>query len=795
MAYIVDSAFSYNTAAGTALAQNMPPHQVGDILFLWVVVQAAGVPTVTTVVGTAWSAFVGNTTNATTTAYWAWKKAETANEIIALGTADDSSTIILCIRDVDATTPFDVSVVTNGGAATSTPVSDSVTTATADALVIYLMTVASTAFAIHSNPGVQHISSFGGDGTTDATNTSQGAAWYMQRAAGATPAPGWIASASGVWSRLTVAFRNKAGGIIPAYIDDSSTPATHIHNGTYIGTLNNTVVGAAINLTAVNGKAVSTAAAVAQLDLGIVPFSSGLARAAVKDASKAVLTGYDILLTGGRNFSTGLIMGSHIGATPKMGTFGMGSVADGGVVVRIGNGTSATGTQWCAYQVAARDAVPTLEVRSVWAIQAGYTGSSYGTAGVTAVDTTAVNWIQFLSNSPLFLSHAILSEVYQVFTQIVAGGTADFPVDTSGMATIGKSFRLPVIQKSGGAGLLSYVPIQIGGGDAVNFQIDAGALQFPRRYSVATKEIGFHADNNKVGISYAGKLGDVIKHTNSVITSPTPYYFNINAAATSAATWDFNGLVVVNGTVTLRPVLTFNAMTFSGCPSIDISACTLTNSTISKPPATSAGFVTSPTSVITSCSINTTTVTAGNWFTNVPSPSIFTSCTFTGSASSGHAIRIDTPGTYTLTSNTFTSYGADETTSAAIFNNSGGLVTINLAGGGSSPTVRNGAGASTVVAVSATLTIKIVDDAGVAITATCEVTVVKDADVSILYNVENVTTGTTAYAYSSGAGTVTYINIVNVTGYQPKTVNNHILASANETITVQLDVDRFYANP
>lgn len=711
MAFHVDVALTYG-AAVTATAMNVPTHQTNDILFMWVVVNTNTAPTITT--GTGWSAFVAETTNTTNAGYWSWKRATSSSEAISLTTADDFTTSIHCIRGVDTTTAIDVSSQSGSATPTATPASASVTTTTADCFILYLMSVGGVAVAQHANPGVHHITSFDTGGGTDITTTCQGAAWYIQRAAGATPAPTWSASASGVFTRATIAFRNVSGGVIPAYIDDVSSPATVVHPCFNTGALANgsgssvTVATALTNSSAVNGKTVSYVAAAAQADLGIVPFSNGLSKAAATAAANT-LPGFEFTLTGNRNWSTGLLMGSCIGATPKMGTFGMGSVTEGGCVIRIGS----SATAWCAYQVAAKDSVPTLETRSVWAIQPGYTGTSYGTPG-TAVTTTAVTYFQYLTNQPAFSSNAVLSEVYQVFTQIVAGGTAAAPVDSDGLASIGKSFRLPVIQKSGGYGLLSYAPIQIGGGDAVNFQIDAGSLQFPRRYSTTTKELSFHAADNTVGISYAGKSGDVIRHTNSVITSPTSYYWNINAAATSAATWDFTGLVVVNAAVVLRPVTTFNSMTFSGCGSIDASGCAITNSIISNPPAAGSNFTVTGTTTLSGCTINTTTINAGAPFVQTATPQNISNTIFNGSGTSGHAIQITTPGTYTFTNLTFNSYGgtagsnlvaSSGSTSAAIYNNSGGLVTINVTGG-NTPSVRNGAGATTsVVAGSVTVSL------------------------------------------------------------------------------------------
>ena len=74
-------------------------------------------------------------------------------------------------------------------------------------------------------------------------------------------------------------------------------------------------------------------------------------------------------------------------------------------------------------------------------------------------------------------------------------------------------------------------------------------------------------------------------------------------------------------------------------------------------------------------------------------------------AGSGHAFEITSTGTYSFSGLDFSGFGADGTNAAAIYNNSGGAVTINVSGG-STPTIRNGTGASTTVnnTVNVTLT-------------------------------------------------------------------------------------------
>lgn len=587
MAYFVDSALTFGSAgAGTNVVAAMPPHQTNDILVAYAVMNAGAMTSATA----GWAAINNNATNAANTSSWTWKRAASAAETFTFSTTDDYSLAIFCIRDADTSANvIDASSHLGSTTSTSTPSSVAVTTTATtgnNCFVLYCIGVDGVATATHSDPGFHHILSADNGGGNAAAATTIAACWTIHRTGGtATPAPTWTASAAGTSARLTVAIRNATNGIIPAYVEDSPVPANVISPCHHIGTLNNVVFTNTLTTTAaINTKTISAQAPAAQADLGIVPFSSGVSTSAAQ-AAVGTLRGYQITLTGNRNMTTGLLVGSFIGATPKQGAYGIGSVGQGGCVVRIGS----SATAWEAYQVAAKDAVPNLVSRAVWAVRPGYTGTAYGTPG-TATTISAVSYLQFFFNSPDFSSQAILSEVYLAKTHIVCGGTAAAPVSTAGLASIGSSYRLPVIQQSGGDGLLSYVPIQIGGTDAVYFSIDAASLQFPRNYTASLKEIAFHAPINTVGISYAGKSGDTIMHTNSVVTSPSGYYWEINSAATSAASWDFDGLVVVNALVTLRPVTTFTGMTFSEVQSITTNASSLAESTIvASPEVTAAG--------------------------------------------------------------------------------------------------------------------------------------------------------------------------------------------------------------
>lgn len=708
MAYIVDYSLTYAQAAAANTICSMPQHQTGDLLLAIVTMNSGSASTGTG--GTAgWATWVNDATVTVNTSAYSWLDATAANNTLSLTTADDYCCTIISIRDWDGTTPFDVTPNISGSTtASSAPANVAITPTNNNTLAIYMMSVAGIATAVHSPPGFHNLISYDNQGTNDTNSAvTQSVCWTHHSTGGtAVPVPTWDSSLSGAYARMTFAIRNATNGTIPAYIENSPLPATKLFGGhTVLNgvslTGSNTMTG---NMT--NGKTTGYVAGSSAngADLGVNPFSSGFSKTSATQAASG-LTGFQVNV-GTQDFTTDLLVGSVIGGNPKMGAFGIGSVNEGGCVVRIGTAASV----WKAYQVAAKDASPSTAERVVFTIKPGYATTQYGTAG-TYTGASATTLIQLLSNQPSFSSTVIWSEFYRARAHVISGGDATTPVDTDGMASIGKSYRLPVIQKNGGYGLLSYVPIQIGGGDAVNFQIDAGALQFPRRYDATKKEIGYHAPDNALGISYAGKSGDVIHHTNSVITSPTPYYWNINAAATSAADWNFTGTTVVNANVTLRNVYTFDSMSFSDCISIDASGTTVNNSNLSLVSTTNNSLTVTSTTVFDNCDFNTTRISAGigmtslSLTTGVP----FSTCSFTGSGTTGHAIIITQAGTYAFSNLTFTGYGGTPgdnatpnsgSTSAAVYNNSGGAVIIQ-ATGGTQPSVRNGAGATTDVQTSA----------------------------------------------------------------------------------------------
>jgi len=222
-----------------------------------------------------------------------------------------------------------------------------------------------------------------------------------------------------------------------------------------------------------------------------------------------------------------------------------------------------------------------------------------------------------------------------------------------------------------------------------------------------------------------------------------------------------------------------SGMTLGNLRTIDLTAaCSLLNSTISACDKMNQNGAT-----ISGCSISGATTADGEAFLISDDPELISDCDFT--FSDGHAIEITTPGTYTFSGNTFSGYGADSSNDAAIYNNSGGLVTLNITGGGSTPTIRNGSGASTVVNnnVSVTLT---------GLQNPTEVRVYAAGTTTLLAGQEDVTTG--SFVFSLSAGTDVDIRIFAV-GYLPADILNFEVPTSDATIPIQQQTDRFYLNP
>lgn len=146
---------------------------------------------------------------------------------------------------------------------------------------------------------------------------------------------------------------------------------------------------------------------------------------------------------------------------------------------------------------------------------------------------------------------------------------------------------------------------------------------------------------------------------------------------------------------------------FTDCVFTDMSTFIFqSNATLVRDVFNRCALITQDGATFTDCVFDSSTNSPAILVDNM---SLVSGCSFV-SVGTGHALEITTAGTYNLADCVFTGYGLDETTDAAIYNNSGGLVTLNRSGG-LSTTVLNGSGASTVIQASVTIDVHVQDEA------------------------------------------------------------------------------------
>lgn len=165
-------------------------------------------------------------------------------------------------------------------------------------------------------------------------------------------------------------------------------------------------------------------------------------------------------------------------------------------------------------------------------------------------------------------------------------------------------------------------------------------------------------------------------------------------------------------------------------------------------------------------------------------PGLISGSTFESSGA-GHAIEIDTAGTYTFTDNTFgTGYSGTGNDAAIWFNPTGGTgdLVLNASGGNiTAGNIRNSSSGSVTVNNNVNVTLT-------GLVNPTEVRVYTLAGVE-LQGQEDVTTGT--YIISQSAGTVVDIRIY-ATSYLPADIENFTIPSSNTSLPIQQVFDRNY---
>jgi len=644
MPIIRDYATTEVIADATSITVELPVHDTNDLLLIFVAKDAQVGGAFST--PGSWTKGDEQTVGNPARGAWYYLVASSSSETNPTISSTDSDAwhaVAISVKNVNTSNPINANAVT-ATISTMPFTSNTVTTTSNNCLVFHgLFSDQGIAPAAYPAGGVMNLSN------QDAGSVSVGVAWEFKLTAGTTTARDWYGRTNETVRIFTVAVADDGNNTeVPAYLDPGTSSCTLIHGfqGTTDSPTGNTYP-ASLSLSTIGSLSTGYDAAAAQADTGVNPYQTSTR---ITPSSTTQTNGIQVNLASAQALTSGYLLGTYLMAVPRE-LIDLAIYTRGGLLFTVADAAN----DYKAWMIAAKDSPTTApDARVNYAIQIDQaTNTTFASSGtLNNIDKLLVTARASTGTLNLYFNMLVL-----VTKVVMVGGTAAFPIDFDDMFIIANTNLVPMMQRQGSSASLIWAPIQIGGGDPVHIVVNLQSFQFPEAYSASEKRLDWHVDSNQVGIDFYGQSGDTIKFTNCVFTSETSYYWTINALASSGASWDFTGTTVVNATVTLRNVMTFDSMTFVNCSSIDISGCTINNSNVSGAPAAGSGITVDSSSSVTNCEINTTSVSAGNSFVSTSTPDDISGTVFTGSASTGHAIRITATGTFDFSGNTFTSYG------------------------------------------------------------------------------------------------------------------------------------------
>lgn len=289
----------------------------------------------------------------------------------------------------------------------------------------------------------------------------------------------------------------------------------------------------------------------------------------------------------------------------------------------------------------------------------------------------------------------------------------------------------------------------------------------------------FRDSNRNISISNTEYVSPSFNRFEFVNTGTNVEWTTINISAlgtqspgdflvTDNITGSFNSCTFAGmGFFTMKPNSTFTSTTFRNCKQIIQSGSTFDT-----------------------CTITNANTLSGSAFLISNNPATISDCVF--NYSEGHALEITETGSFTFSGNVFNNYLADDTSGSALFNNSGGPVTMSIVDA-TSPTVRNGGSSTTLISA----------DVAITLTGMIDNTEVRVFDSATsnpqveLAGVENATDGTTddrSFTFSLSAATIVDIVIINVT-YENQRIDGYTVPGSAASLPIQQRFDRNYNNP
>ena len=658
---------------------------------------------------------------------------------------------IISIQDVNQTNPFGSPAIrsTVNQAAASKFAMPTITTNVANSLILYAFSGSSAGVPSMLEGPVYGL--LGADGAAESTSIG----WGFKPTTGLTSNAvicSTVATGAGVSTALQIAPPATGATVIPAYCSADSSLYLNPLNGTtaYNG---DTAFAATADTnygTTLGGLTAADATVAAGTDVGINSFHS-VARVTSISGSRNLSGAELVFATANRPNVTGKNVLMHLGPSTEgqAQRFSTAS-SDRGIWFGMRSGTATNYKIWQVYGVEKGTLRHQPVVINSSALN---TKATAGTLNPAAV----LSFGMWVAGSGVLTTIWDFASLWALDTTTVCGGNASVPVTLQGIskaAAEGKERKSVLLQGSSQLQLLQPLQFGDGGTNPIYLELDASAIEVPNHYNISNLDITYNSIDNVAGLTYFAGSSDTIIHKNSVLSSGNDYHWRIHASSSASAVYDFSGLSLIGaGDVQLRPVTTFSDMVFTNCTTI-----------------------TQNSAVITNCQLNGSFVLSNT-------PNNISSCHFTSSGT-GHSIEITTPGTYTFSGNLFTGYGATGTTNAAIYNNSGGAVTLNISGGGSVPSYRNGTSATTSIVAAASVTLT-------GLIAGTEVRAYLGTNPATATEIDGIESSTTSFTFSqSVAGQTGYIQIFNV-NYQPVFLSI-TYSGSDVSIPVQQIADRNY---
>ncbi len=752
MPAIRDWSYNYHsTTTATTITVPLPKYVVGDLLLAVLSTDT----TAQTWSCSGWAQLFSATNTANLGVMYKIAGASETDPTFTYTGAESANGAILSIRDFNVSSIFaDYDTANRTVARQAMPVS---VASENNSLIIYCCNSSVTAVVPSIIEGsVTQICA------KDGLAHSDGIAWAFQASLGNTPSNIYSSiSGTGYLGVLATAVINPpaAGAtVIPPYCaSDSSVYVDPIHGVTaYNGNTAFAATALTYWATPMAGKTLANATVSAKVDYGINTFRScgGMtgpttantwqgATTVLATANKPNVSGKNVLVHTIPLIPADLQTVYYVGLG-KGTAVGMCSAAENGKVWHV----HGFGTPWGINRV------PII-------IHPSNTSGLIDTRGT--FDPTSVLAFGFFTCGFLVSSDWTWTMIWVLDTTVVAGGNASEPVDIGGIVTVVADGheRMSIIRQAANQ-MLVLQPIQIGNGgtNPTYLKLDSTAIEFPEIYNLATKQVYYCSVPNVSGITYYAGANDTIIHRNSIISSPSKYYWKFDANSSASAVYDFNGLSVINaGTITLQNNIPLEGITFASCSEIASAGAIITDCTFKQSTGTAA------LSVASVADMNKIT---DSWFLDNTSGSV------------GRAIKITTAGTYTFDNLQFSGSSYD------IENASNGVVTGSCISGSNATTYINTGGGSTFIVNTKVLTLT-------GLIAGSEIVILEAGTTNVLVDEE---TGGTSYDYGYNYIANTYIDIiVHSLGYEYMVILNYLLPSTNSNIPVSQRIDRNYYNP